>query len=387
MSLSLPETMASTPAMRAIFDARGAAQAMLDVEAALARANAAIGAISTAAAAAIAKACDATTIDLDALARDGASAGTVVIPLVAWLRAQVPDHADAVHRGGTSQDVVDTALVLQLRRGLELLDADIAAMADAAARLTRDHAATPMIARTLLQPALPTTFGLKAANWLVALDDARLALRDAQHPALTLQFGTAAGTLDGFGTNAQHATETLAAALDLPVPPLPWHTRRAPLARLGCTIAAAIGGFGKIATDSLLLMQAEIAEVHEPVTPGRGGSSAMAHKRNPTLSIAVRAASLRAPHLAATLLAAIPQEHERAAGAWQAEQSVWPDLMLTASGAFAALREALDGLTVDADAMARNLRHAPAIPASAAIPALIAQALDHHDTITKALHP
>lgn len=387
MSLSLPEAMASTPAMRAIFDARGGAQAMLDVEAALARANAAIGAIPGDAADAVAKACDAPTIDLDSLARDGANTGTVAIPLVAWLRARVQGHADAVHRGGTSQDVIDTALVLQLRRGLALLDADIAAMADAAARLTRDHAATPMLARTLLQPAVPTTFGLKAANWLMTIDDAWLALRYARRPALTLQFGGGAGTLDGFGANARHATEAFAAALNLPAPPLPWHTRRAPLARLGCAIAAAIGGFGKIATDISLLMQAEIAEAHEPAAPGRGGSSAMAHKRNPTLSIAVRAAALRAPHLAATLLAAIPQEHERAAGAWQAEQSVWPDLMLTASGAFAALRETLDGLTIDAEAMGRNLRLAPAIPESEAIPALIAQALDHHDMITKAVHP
>lgn len=373
--------------MRAIFGGRGGVQAMLDVEAALARANAAIGAIPCAAAEAIAKACDAGSIDLDCLAHDGANAGTVVIPLMVWLRARVPDHAGAIHRGSTSQDVIDTALVLQLRSGLALLDADAAAMADAAAAITDVHAETPMLARTLLQPALPTTFGLKVAQWLAAIDDLRESLDTAAKSGLILQCGGAAGTLDGFGAEAHRFIAAFSAALDLPAGLLPWHTRRAPLVRLGCAIAAAIGTIGKIATDIALMMQAELAELSEPAAPGRGGSSVMAHKRNPTLSVVVRAAALRAPHLAATLLAAIPQEHERAAGAWQAEQSVWPELMLAASGAFAAMRETFAGLIVEVDAMARNLHHAPVAAPSVAVAHLIEAARSHHDKITKTLHP
>ncbi len=378
--LPLPNQMASTKPMRAIFAARGGAQALLDVEAALARANAALGMISAEAADAICAACHARTLDCAALAQAGAHAGTIVIPLVAWLRSQVPDHAEAVHRAGTSQDIIDTALVLQIHRGLSLLDDDAAAMASSLAQLARTYATTPMLARTLLQPALPSTFGLKAAHYLTMIDDLRGALRAAATDALTIQYGGAAGTLDGVSTNAPAFIAAFATALGLPAPALSWHTRRAPLARLGCAIAAGLGSLGKIATDMILMMQAEVAELAEPAAAGRGGSSAMAHKRNPTLSILVRAASLRAPHLAATLLSAIPQAHERAAGEWQAEQAVWPDLMLTASGAFAAMRETLAGLVIDPAAMARNLAFAPGAVVSAVIPALIERACAQHDT-------
>ncbi|OZB41233.1 MAG: hypothetical protein B7X48_00840 [Acidiphilium sp. 34-60-192] len=364
--LPLPNQMASTKPMRAIFAARGGAQALLDVEAALARANAALGMISAEAADAICAACHARTLDCAALAQAGAHAGTIVIPLVAWLRSQVPDHAEAVHRAGTSQDIIDTALVLQIHRGLSLLDDDAAAMASSLAQLARTYATTPMLARTLLQPALPSTFGLKAAHYLTMIDDLRGALRAAATEALTIQYGGAAGTLDGVSTNAPAFIAAFATALGLPAPALSWHTRRAPLARLGCAIAAGLGSLGKIATDMILMMQAEVAELAEPAAAGRGGL--------------VRAASLRAPHLAATLLSAIPQAHERAAGEWQAEQAVWPDLMLTASGAFAAMRETLAGLVIDPAAMARNLAFAPGVVVSAVIPALIERACAQHDT-------
>ncbi len=383
MSGSLAGAMAGTEAMAALFGAAGGARALLAVEAGFARAAARGGRISPAAAAAIVAACDGAGaefagLDLAALARAGAVAGTIVIPLVAWLRGRVGGHAAAVHRGLTSQDVIDTALVLQLRDGLALLEADLAAAAAATAGLARDHAGTPMLARTLLQPALPTRFGLKAAGWMAGLDDARASLRAAAAGALVLQCGGAAGTLDGFGPEPLRLAQAFAEELALPLPPLPWHTRRAPLARLGATLAAAVGVAGKIATDLALLMQAEVGEASEPAAPGRGGSSAMAHKRNPTLAIAARAAALRTPALAATLLAAIPGEHERAAGAWQAEQAVWPELMLAASGAFAAVREALAGLVVDPAAMARNLALAPEAGASVAVGELLARALAAH---------
>ena len=379
--LPLPNQMAATKTMRAIFEAQGGAQALLDVEAGLARANAALGLIGPAAADAISAACDASTLDCEALAAAGAHAGTIVIPLVAWLRARVPDHAQAVHRAGTSQDIIDTALVLQLRHGLSLLEADAAAIGAALVALARRHATTPILARTLLQPALPSTMGWKAASWLALITDMRAALRRAAADALTLQCGGAAGTRDGLGADAARFIAAFAAALALPPGDLPWHTRRAPLARLGCALAAGLGSLGKIATDISLLMQPEIGELAEPSAPGRGGSSAMAHKHNPTLSIIVRAAALRAPHLAATLLSAIPQEHERAAGAWQGEQAVWPELMLTASGAFAALREALTGLTLDKAAMTRHLALIPATAPAPAIPAMIDFACAQHEAM------
>jgi 3-carboxy-cis,cis-muconate cycloisomerase len=376
--MSLAEQMASTAAMRGVFGPQATVQAMLDVEAALAQAGAAIGLVLADAVTAIVARCDANSIDIDRLAAEGALAGTVVIPLVKWLKEAVPGHAQFVHMGGTSQDIIDTGLVLQLRSGVALLEADLSVMARAAAALARAHAGTKMAGRTLLQTALPTTFGLKAAGWLAAVTDARRAIAHAAGEALRLQCGGAAGTLDVPGDKAPEFLLAFGAALALPVPALPWHTSRAPLARLAAAIAGAVGVAGKIGTDICLLMQPEIGEVAEPAAPGRGGSSAMAHKRNPTLAIAVRAAALRMPFYVAALLAAQEQEHERAAGAWQAEAAIWPALMLCASGGLAAMAEVLAGLEIFPDRMVGNLRFLPDMPLSAAIPGLIAAVLADH---------
>jgi 3-carboxy-cis,cis-muconate cycloisomerase len=379
--MSLAEAMASTAAMRAVFAPRASVQAMLDVEAALAKAGLAAGLVPAEGAAAIEATCDATGIDIDQLATDGALAGTVVIPLVKWLKAAVPDHGKSVHIGGTSQDIIDTALMLQLRAGILLLQTDLASMANAAARLAEAHAATPMLGRTLLQAAMTTIFGLKAANWLVAINDSRRAIRQAAAEAIRLQCGGASGTLDALGDHAAAFTEAFGAALKLPVPALPWHTSRAPLIRLAGAIAAAVGVAGKIGTDIALMMQSEIGEVAEPAAPGRGGSSAMAHKRNPTLSIAARAAATRVPGFVATLLAAQDQEHERAAGHWQAEAATWPALMLAASGGLAAMAEALAGLEIFPERMKVNLAILPHSDIPASVPWLIARALaDHKET-------
>jgi len=381
--MTLAETMGSTAAMRGIFSARASVQAMLDVEAALAKAGTAAGLVSAEAAAAIANACKADEIDVEQLAADGALAGTIVIPLVKWLKAEVPDHAKSVHIGGTSQDIIDTGLVLQLRAGMALLEADLARMADAAAGLAEAHAVTPMLGRTLLQAAMPTTFGLKAAGWLAAINDSRRAISHAGGEGIRLQCGGAAGTLDALGDHALECLSAFGAALELPVPAVPWHTSRAPLARLAAAIAGAVGVAGKIGTDIALMMQSEIAEVAEPAAPGRGGSSAMAHKRNPTLSIAARAAAVRMPGFVATLLAAQDQEHERAAGAWQAEAATWPTLMLAASGGLAAMAEALSGLEIFPERMAANLAILPHSDIPSAVPMLIARALaDHKETET-----
>jgi 3-carboxy-cis,cis-muconate cycloisomerase len=381
LPMSLAEQIASTPAMRTVFAPRATVRAMLDVEAALAKAGALTALLPTEAATAIAAACDAGTIDIDQLAADAAVAGTVVIPLVKWLRAAVPDHAKSVHLGGTSQDIIDTSLVLQLRRGIALLQADLAIMANTAAGLAKTHATAPMLARTLLQAAMPTTLGLKAANWLSAINDSRRAIARAAGEALRLQCGGGAGTLDALGADAVPFLEAFGAALDLPVPAMPWHTSRAPLVRLAAAIAAGVGVAGKIGTDIALLMQTEIAELAEPAAPGRGGSSAMAHKRNPTLSIAARAAAARMPGLIATLLVAQDQEHERAAGAWQAEAAIWPALMLAASAALAAMAEALSGLEIFPAAMKKNMDLVSDSTISVAVSTLIARALQDHANV------
>jgi len=378
---SLFESIASTPAMREIFSPRATVQSLLDVESALATAGAATNLIENDAARSITAACSAAAINIDQLATDAALAGTIVIPLVKWLKSTVPDYANAVHIGGTSQDIIDTGLILQLRAAITLLHADLAAMANAAAHLAETHATTPMLGRTLLQAAMPTTFGLKAANWLLAINDSRRAISHAACEAIRLQCGGAAGTLDALGDQAIPFLYAFGAALNLPVPPLPWHTSRAPLIRLATAIAAAVGVAGKIGTDIVLMMQSEIAEVSEPAAPGRGGSSAMAHKRNPTLSIAARAAATRMPGFIATLLACQNQEHERAAGAWQAEAATWPSLMLAASLGLAAMAEALPGVRIFPDRMASNLAILPHSDISSAVPLLIARALADHKTM------
>ncbi len=379
--MSLAEHIASTPAMRAVFAPRTTVQSMMDVEAGLATAGAATGLLSLEAATAIAAACNAAAIDIEQLATDAALAGTVVIPLVKWLRAAVPDHAQSVHLGGTSQDIIDTGLVLQLRDGMALLQSDLAAMADAAAALARTHADTPMLGRTLLQAAMPITFGLKAANWLTAIDDSRSAIAHEAALALRLQCGGPAGTLDALGDHAMPFLDALGAALNLAVPALPWQTSRAPLVRLAAAIAAGVGVAGKIGTDIALLMQSEIAEAAEPAAPGRGGSSAMAHKRNPTLSVAARAAATRMPGFIVILLAAQDQEHERAAGAWQAEAATWPALMLAASGGLAAMAEALAGLEIFPEAMKKNLALVSDSVIPPAVSTMIERALQDHENV------
>jgi 3-carboxy-cis,cis-muconate cycloisomerase len=367
--------------MRAVFAPRTTVQSMMDVEAGLATAGAATGLLSLEAATAIAAACNAAAIDIEQLATDAALAGTVVIPLVKWLRAAVPDHAQSVHLGGTSQDIIDTGLVLQLRDGMALLQSDLAAMADAAAALARTHADTPMLGRTLLQAAMPITFGLKAANWLTAIDDSRSAIAHEAALALRLQCGGPAGTLDALGDHAMPFLDALGAALNLAVPALPWQTSRAPLVRLAAAIAAGVGVAGKIGTDIALLMQSEIAEAAEPAAPGRGGSSAMAHKRNPTLSVAARAAATRMPGFIVILLAAQDQEHERAAGAWQAEAATWPALMLAASGGLAAMAEALAGLEIFPEAMKKNLALVSDSVIPPAVSTMIERALQDHENV------
>jgi 3-carboxy-cis,cis-muconate cycloisomerase len=327
-------------------------QAMLDFERALARAQALTGLIPEAHFAAIAAACRAELYDPAEIGAAAAGIGNPAGPLVKALKARVEGPAAAdVHRGATSQDVLDSAAMLVTRRALEPLLEDLAAAAKTSAVLAHRHRDTVMAGRTLLQQAVPTTFGLKAAGWMTALDQAGCRLRELEVD-LPAQLGGAAGTLAAFGEDGPRVLGELTAALGLTEPVLPWHTRRTPIGELAGALAVAAGSVGKIARDVTLLAQTEVAEVREAAS---GGSSAMPHKQNPVAAVAALGCAIQAPGLAATLFAAMVQEHERAAGAWHAEWKPLSDLLTLTGSAAAWLRTSLEGLEVDAARMRANL--------------------------------
>ncbi|GAB3326047.1 3-carboxy-cis,cis-muconate cycloisomerase [Geodermatophilus aquaeductus] len=327
-------------------------RALLEVEAALARAAAAVGLVPATAADAVTAACaDPSRLDLARVVARAADAGNPVPPLVRALQDAVGERdAVAVHVGATSQDVVDTALVLLARRAIAEVDADLAAAAGVCAALARTHRDDVVMGRTLMQQALPTTFGLKAAGWLAGLDGARLRLAEVV-ASLPVQYGGAVGTLAASSGAGVAVRGALAAELGLVAPAVPWFTVRLPVADLAGALGAAAGVVATVAVDVVLLAQSEVAEVAE-VGEGRGGSSAMPHKQNPVAAISARACARRAPGLVATLLGAMEQEHERAAGAWHSEWPTLTDLLTTVGSAAAWLAESLRGLRPDVGRMA-----------------------------------
>jgi 3-carboxy-cis,cis-muconate cycloisomerase len=355
----LTHALFSTEAMRRLFSAEACVQGMLDVEAALARAEAATGIIPASAAGPIAGQCRADRIDLEALASASAAAGNLAIPLVKQLTAMVAssdsEAAKFVHWGATSQDIIDTGLVLQLRQALELVDTELQRLADALAALAQRHRDTPMIGRTWMQHALPVTFGLKAAGWLDGVLRHRERMAQLRRRVLVLQFGGAAGTLASLGDAGMRVSEALAEELQLSLPAIPWHTQRDRIAETAAAMGMLIGSLGKMARDISLLMQTEVAEAAEPAGEGRGGSSTMPHKRNPVACAAVLTAATRAPGLVATVLAGMVQEQERALGGWQAEWDSLPELFLLAAGALYHMNDTIAGLSVDADRMRANI--------------------------------
>jgi 3-carboxy-cis,cis-muconate cycloisomerase len=331
-------------------------QAMLDFEAALAAAHAGTGRITGDDARAIAAACHAARYNIAELAVRAADTGTPVVPLVETLRTLVGrETADAVHLGATSQDVVDSAAMVVAKRSLVVILADLRAAAAAAAGLAAEHRSTLMPGRTLLQRAAPVTFGLKAAGWLTALDEADDGLERVSSSRLAVQLGGATGTLAAMWPNGQSVVADVAASLGLSVPVLPWHTDRTRIAELAGVLGEAAGALAKPALDVVLLAQTEVGEVREGV-PGRGGSSAIPGKANPVAAVATLACARRAPGLVAELLAAGVHEHERAAGAWHAEWLPMRDLLIAVGSAAAWLRDCLEHLVVDADRMSGNLR-------------------------------
>ncbi|MDN0075174.1 3-carboxy-cis,cis-muconate cycloisomerase [Crenobacter sp. SG2303] len=344
---------------RAVFSDAAALQCMLDFEAALAHAEAAVGVIPSDAVDPIAAACHAELYDLDAIAHDAARAGNLAIPMVKHLTARVKDTdasaARYVHWGATSQDAIDTGFVLQLKRALSVVEADLQRLIVALARRTAEHRHTVMVGRTWMQHALPTTLGLKLAGTLDALLRHRQRLTELTPRVLALQFGGAAGTLASLGDAGMLVAERLAEQLQLTLPATPWHGQRDRVAEVAAWFGSLTGTLGKLARDVSLLMQTEIGEVAEPAGAGRGGSSTMPHKRNPVSSAVVLAAAQRVPALVGTVFSAMVQEHERGLGGWHAEWEVLPELIQLSAGALSVSAELVEGLEVHPDAMRANL--------------------------------
>ncbi len=350
------EGLFSTVEMSAIFSSAAHVQAMLAFEAALAHAEAHAHIIPQEAASAIAASCRVELFDVAALYREAALAGTPAIPLVHMLTALVAGDAKKfVHWGATSQDAIDTALMLQMRDGLNLLAEGLLNICAACATLAERYRDTPMVGRTLLQQALPITFGLKAAHWLSAATRHVRTLRERQERSLAVQLGGAAGTLASLANDGLRVVELLADELGLPAPELPWHTERERIAEIATALGAIAGTMAKIADDVALLAQTEIGEVSEGAAPGKGGSSAMPQKRNPVDAVGARAAARLAIGVVPVLLSAMEQEHERAAGGWQAEWAAIPALFHYTACAVERVRSALADLQVDPARMQANL--------------------------------
>ncbi|MFQ6787015.1 3-carboxy-cis,cis-muconate cycloisomerase [Serratia marcescens] len=357
--MSLYSAMFMASPLTPCFSDTALLQGMLDFEAGLAQALASAGITDDASARIICSHCQAEKLDAAALTQSAGLAGNLAIPLVKQLTALVaqtsPEAARFVHWGATSQDAIDSGLVLQLRSALDKTDALLNQLIAALTAQCRRHSATLMVGRTWLQHALPTTLGLKLAGTLDALLRYRARLAEMRPRVLALQFGGAAGTLASLGEQGERVERALAQALALPRSATPWHTQRDRLLELASWYAGLTGSLGKLARDMSLLMQTEVAEISEPSAPGRGGSSTMPHKRNPVLCAAILSAANRLPALMSGLYAGLVQEHERALGGWQAEWQSLPQLLVLSGAALAQSLDLINGLEVHEAAMRRNL--------------------------------
>jgi 3-carboxy-cis,cis-muconate cycloisomerase len=357
--MALLDPLFGSAAMGKVFSDAARLQHMLDFEAALARAEARCGVIPATAAQAIASKCKAELIDANALATATALSVNPAIPLVKQLTALVakddPEAARFVHWGATSQDANDTGLVLQIRRAFDILETDLVVLCAGLTQLAQKHRSTPMAGRTLMQHALPTTFGVKVAGWLDAMNRHRERFAETRSRVLVLQFGGAVGTLAALREKGLQVAEALAAELHLGLPTMPWHTQRDRVAEVATTLGLCTGTLGKIARDISLHMQTEIAEVFEPAGEGRGGSSTMPHKRNPVSAAVVLAAATRIPGLVSTMLSAMVQEDERGLGDWHAEWETLPEIFRLTAGALHQMATIVPHLEVDPARMRHNL--------------------------------
>jgi 3-carboxy-cis,cis-muconate cycloisomerase len=360
---------------------------MLDAEAALARAAERAGLAPAGAGAAVTAAARAERFDPAGIGAQAALTGNPVPALVRALTSQVPEFArPAVHLGATSQDILDSAAMLLARRAAGVIDADLAAAADAAARLAAAHSGTVMAGRTLLQQAVPVTFGLVAAGWLTGIDEARARLAAVRRDRLAAQLGGAAGTLASLGDAGPDVLRYFSAELGLPAPALPWHTDRLRVTELAAALAGVCAALGKTARDVTLLAQSEVGEVSEG-DPAAGGSSAMPHKRNPVAAVVILGCTRQAPGLLAGLAAAAEQEHQRAAGAWHAEWEPLARLLRLTGSAASWAAALLAGLRVDTGRMAANLAAARGLPMAEHVTAVLAPAMGRlaaHDLIARA---
>jgi 3-carboxy-cis,cis-muconate cycloisomerase len=347
------------PAAAGLFSDRARLQGMLDFEAALARAHARTGTCPPHSAERIARLCKAELLDAAALAEATAQGGNPAIPIVTALTrlvaAEDPEAARQVHKGATSQDAIDTGLVLQLRSFLQPLEKDLERLSAGLAGLAEANRGTPIAGRTWLQQAAPTVFGLKAAAHLDAAERHLIRLAELRPRLLVLQFGGAVGTLGSLGDRGIEVAEALARELHLSLPEMPWHAQRDRPAELAAFLGLLTGTLGKMARDLALLAQSEIAEAFESAAEGRGGSSTMPQKRNPVSAAVVLAAAARAPGLVATLLSSMVQEHERGLGGWHAEWETLPELCLLAAGALRHGVETVDGIQLDPARMLENI--------------------------------
>ncbi|UFQ97122.1 3-carboxy-cis,cis-muconate cycloisomerase [Pseudomonas wenzhouensis] len=377
MSNQLFDAYFTAPAMRAIFCDAGRVQGMLDFEAALARAEARVGLIPAEAVAPIEAACKAELYDYPALAQAIATAGNSAIPLVKALGKRIavtaPEAERYVHLGATSQDAMDSGLMLQLRAAIGLLESDLAKLGDALVAQAERHIDTPLAGRTWLQQATPVTLGMKLAGVLGAVTRHRQRLSELKPRLLSLQFGGASGSLAALGEAGWSVSGALAQELELTQPEQPWHTQRDRLVEFASLLGMIAGSLGKLGRDLSLLMQTEAGEVFEPAAPGKGGSSTMPHKRNPVSAAVLIGAATRAPGLVATMFAAMPQEHERSLGLWHAEWDTLPELCCLVSGALQQALLVVPGLEVDAARMRANLELTQGLVLAEAVSIALAQ--------------
>lgn len=357
--MTLYDHLFSYGAMQDVLSDEAHVKAMLRFEAALATAEARAGVIPEGAARKVAEQCGSVQFDLGSIAEEAALAGNLAIPLVKMLTEAVArqdkDAARFVHWGATSQDAIDTGFVLQLQDALKLVEKDLTRLSGTLTELAQVHRRTIMVARTWMQQALPTTFGFVVAGWLDAILHQRTRLQEIRSRALTLQFGGAVGTLAALRADGPKVAQFLAEELHLALPTVPWHAHRDRMAEVAGFCGVLAGTLGKIARDISLQAQTEIGELSEPGGEGRGGSSTLPHKRNPVTCSIVLATATRVPGLVSTILAAMPQEGQRALGGWQAEWEALPELLRLCSGALHHLADMMPQLQVNPQRMLQNM--------------------------------
>ena len=376
MNSALNAFLFSTPAMTRVFSAHSQLRAMMRFEWALTAALESRGLAEAGSSVVLEDLLQAGFVDGDALQQSARDNGNVAIPFVRQLTAAVKARSEAasrsIHLGATSQDVLDTALVLQIREAVPLLHESLQRLDSELVRQVREHAATVLSGRTWLQAGPPTTLGLKLAGTLTAVRRGDARLRLAAENLRVLQFGGAVGTLSALGDAGAAVSAELARLLGLREPEIPWHTQRDIVAEMVEVLALLTASLAKFAADIALLMQSEVGEVAESGDASRGGSSTMPHKHNPVACAAVLAAHARMPGLVTTMLAAMPQQHERGLGLWQAEWETVPEAFRLAAAALGYAEEIARELQVDAARMQSNLQASLGLPQSEAVSAALA---------------